>query len=59
MQTGMASLVWCDTSDCSLTCDILVPRTAVRRDGSTKAYLDYWDQKQLITTFTESNLVRT
>ena len=56
--TGMAALAWCDTIDCALTCNLLVPRTSVRRDGTTKAYLDYWDQKQLLTTFTETNLVR-
>lgn len=56
-RTGMASLVWCDTSECSLTCDILIPRTAVRRNGVAKFYMDYWNQQQLLATFDESNLV--
>lgn len=54
---GLASLAWCDTTDCALSCDVLIPRAAVRRDGTTKFYLDYWNQQQLLATFSESNLV--
>jgi len=56
-RSGVAALSWCDSSNCDLACDLLVPRVAVRRDASTQAFLQYWNQKQLLATFTETNLV--
>ncbi|XP_067951027.1 chordin-like isoform X3 [Watersipora subatra] len=57
-QTGMAAAAWCESPDCSLTCAMLVPRAATRRDSPTKAYLDYWNQQQLLATFSEKNLIQ-
>ncbi|KAF6023357.1 CHRD [Bugula neritina] len=56
-RSGVAALSWCDSSNCDLACDLLVPRVAVRRDASTQAFLQYWNQKQLLATFTETNLM--
>lgn len=56
-KTGMAAQAWCDTKHCSLTCHIIVPRVSVRVDDSTQAFLDYWDQQQLLATFRETNVV--
>lgn len=56
-RSGLAAQAWCDTTDCSLQCSVLVPRISVRHDYSTEAYLDFWDQKELLATFSESNLM--
>lgn len=57
MRSGLAAQAWCDTTDCSLTCSLLVPRVTVRHDYSTQAFLDFWEEKENLATFSDSNLM--